>query len=327
MQAFELLQPADTHEALEMLARYKDAAFIAGGTTLLDIMKCGLAAPPTLIDITALPLASIEADHNRVRIGALARNSDIAYDARVQKQLPMLAQAFLAGASPQLRNMATMGGNLLQRTRCTYFRDPAAACNKRAGGAGCDAFEGFHRMHALLGTSDACIATHASDAAVALVALDAVVEIEGPAGKRRVPLEHFYRTPGETPSIENDLAAGELIAAVEIPHAPAQRHSTYLKVRDRASYEFALTSAAAGLEFEGEIITSARLALGGVATIPWRSRDAEEALVGKAPDEDVFRQAAEIALSGAVPRRDNAFKVELAKRTIVRALQIVERGP
>ena len=328
MQAFDLLQPADQAEALALIAQNKDAAFIAGGTTLLDLMKCGVSAPSTLIDINALTaLANVGIHAELVRIGALARNSDVAHDPEIESRFPMLSKAFLAGASPQLRNMATLGGNLLQRTRCPYFRDPASACNKRERGAGCDALEGFHRVHAVLGTSDSCIATHASDAAVALVALDAVVEILGPAGTRRVSLEKFYAEPKDTPWIENALAPGELIVAVEIAHAPAQRHSTYLKVRDRASYEFALTSAAAGLEFDGDRITAARLALGGVATVPWRARAAEEALVGRTPDESVFLQAAEIALSGAVPRRDNAFKIELAKRTIVRALQNVERGP
>lgn len=327
MQAFELLQPADTDEALQLIAKNKDAAFIAGGTTILDIMKCGIVAPRILIDINALPLAIMDADDERIRIGAMMKNSDVAYDADIERRMPMLSKAFLAGASPQLRNMASVGGNVLQRTRCTYFRDPAAACNRRSRGAGCDALDGFHRMHAVLGTSDACIATHASDAAVALVALDAIVEIQGPAGTRRIPLEKFYATPGDTPWVENALAPGELIVAVEIAYGAAQRHSTYLKARDRASYEFALASAAAGLEFDGDRISAARLALGGVATIPWRAREAESALVGRSPNEDVFRQAAEIALAGAVPRRDNAFKIELAKRTIVRALQAVERGP
>lgn len=327
MQAFNLLTPGDTGEALRLISQHKDAVFIAGGTTVLDLMKCGITAPPTLIDITTLPLTGIDADKHRIRIGSLARNSDVAYDPHVARELPMLAQAFLAGASPQIRNMATVGGNLLQRTRCPYFRDPAAACNKRAGGAGCDAFEGFHRTHAILGTSEACIATHASDAAVALVALDAIVEIDGPAGTRLVPLERFYTLPGETPWVENVLAAGELIVAIEIAFAAAQRHSTYLKVRDRASYEFALTSVAAGLEFDGEQISAARLALGGVATMPWRLREAEKILVGNEPEESIFEEAAEVALLHATPRRDNAFKVELARRAIVRALQMVERGP
>lgn len=325
MQAFDLLAPRSVDEAFRLISERKDSAFIAGGTTLVDLMKCHVLTPQTLIDINALPLGSIEANDRLIRIGALARNSDVAYDPNLTRQFPMLAQAFLAGASPQLRNMATVGGNLLQRTRCPYFRDPAAACNKRRSGDGCDAFEGFHRMHAILGTSEACIATHASDAAIALVALDAVVEIQGPAQTRRIPLQQFYLAPGSTPSVENVLAVDELIVAVEIPIAPAQRNSFYLKVRDRASYEFALVSVAAGLEFDGEKIAAARLALGGVATMPWRVRDAEAMLAGKSPGDGVFREAARIALEGAVPRRDNAFKIELAKRAILRALQTVVR--
>jgi xanthine dehydrogenase YagS FAD-binding subunit len=325
VQAFELLTPSKTDEALRMLSEHEGASLIAGGTNILDLMKCGVAVPPVLIDINALPLGRIEAGERKIRIGALARNSDVAYDRTVTRRLPMLAKAFLAGASPQLRNMASVGGNLLQRTRCPYFRDPSSVCNKRETGAGCDALDGVHRMHAILGTSDACIATHASDAAVALVALDAIVEIEGPAGKRRIPLEQFYVVPGRTPAIENVLVPGELIVAVEIPIAAAQERSTYLKVRDRASYEFALVSVAAGLEFDGETIAGARLALGGVATVPWRVRRAEAALDGKRPTDAAFREAAEAALEGALPRRDNAFKVELAKRAIVRALQTVVR--
>ncbi|HTX03602.1 MAG TPA: xanthine dehydrogenase family protein subunit M [Candidatus Acidoferrales bacterium] len=325
MQAFELLQPTDTREALKLIAETKGAAVIAGGTNIVDLMKCGVASPSTLVDITRLPLNSIESNAKRIRLGALASNSDVAYHSGVVEHFPMLSQAFLAGASPQLRNMATVGGNVLQRTRCPYFRDPAAACNKRHEGDGCDAFEGLHRMHAILGTSDACIATHPSDAAVALVALDAILEIHGPSGARRISLEEFYALPGETPSIENDLKPDELIAAIEIPLGRAHRHSTYLKVRDRASYEFALVSVAAGLDFDGDRIGAARIALGGVGTIPWRVRGAEEALVGTTGDS-AFKDAADIALKHAVPRRDNAFKVELAKRAIVRALETVRLG-
>lgn len=326
MQAFELLAPRETGEALRLIVEHENATVIAGGTNVVDLMKCGIAAPPVLIDINALPLSAIDADHERLRIGALARNSDVAYDETVVRRMPMLSRALLAGASAQLRNMATIGGNLLQRTRCTYFRDPAASCNKRATGAGCDAFEGIHRNHAILGTSDACFATHASDAAVAFAALDAIVEVEGPAGTRRIPLEEFYTVPGATPAIENVLVRGELIVAVEIPFAPAQGHSVYLKVRDRASYEFALVSVAAGLEFDGKTISHARLALGGVGTIPWRCRGAEALLAGKTPDDAAFREAASAALEGALARRDNAFKVELAHRAIVRALHLVMRN-
>jgi xanthine dehydrogenase YagS FAD-binding subunit len=325
VQAFDLLTPTNIRDAVKLMAETKDAAFIAGGTNVVDLMKCGVTAPSTLVDITHLPLASIESDARRIRIGALARNSDVAHHPAIVENFPMLSQAFLAGASPQLRNMATVGGNILQRTRCPYFRDPAAACNKRHEGDGCDAFEGFHRMHAILGTSDACIATHPSDAAVALVALDATLEIQSASGSREVSLEEFYSLPGETPSVENDLKPGELIVAIDVPLGRAHRHSTYLKVRDRASYEFALVSVAAGLEFDGDRIDEARIALGGVGTIPWRARGAEEALVGTSGDS-AYEKAAEIALNHAVPRRDNAFKVELAKRAIVRALETVRRG-
>ena len=325
MQAFDLLQPTDTREALELITQTNNAAFIAGGTNVIDLLKCGVTSPSTLVDITRLPLDSIDADSQCVRIGALVRNSDVARHPAIVEHFPMLSKAFLAGASPQLRNMATMGGNVLQRTRCSYFRDPAAACNKRHPGDGCDAFEGFHRMHAILGTSDACFATHASDAAVALVALDAVVEIQSAAGSRRISLEEFYALPGDTPNVENDLKPGELITAIEISRGPAQRHSTYLKVRDRASYEFALVSVAAGLEFDGDRVDQARIALGGIGTIPWRARAAEDALVGTSGDS-AYQKAAEVALSHAVPRRDNGFKVELAKRAIVRALEMVRHG-
>ncbi|MGH7715049.1 MAG: FAD binding domain-containing protein [Vulcanimicrobiaceae bacterium] len=325
MQPFDLVQPSNTREALALMAETRDAAFIAGGTNVVDLMKCGVTSPSTLIDITRLPLGSIDADAKRIRIGALVSNSDAAYHPAVLEHFPMLSQAFLAGASPQLRNMATVGGNLLQRTRCSYFRDPAAACNKRRPGDGCDAFEGLHRMHAILGTSDACFAAHPSDAAVALVALDAVVEIEGASGTRKISLEEFYALPGETPSVENGLQPGELIVATAIPHGRAHRHSAYLKVRDRASYEFALVSVAAGLDFDGDRIGAARVALGGVGTIPWRVRAAEEALVGTSGDA-AYQKAAEVAMRHAIPRRDNAFKIELAKRAIMRALEIVRRG-
>lgn len=326
MQAFELLTARKTGEALELLAQNEGAAFIAGGTTVVDLMKCGVALPPVLIDINGLPLGEIDANDRRIRIGALVRNSDAAYHPAVARNLPMLSRAFLSGASGQIRNMATVGGNLLQRTRCPYFRDPASQCNKRNPGAGCDALEGVHRGHAILGTSDACIATHPSDAAVALIALDAIVELSAPGGTRNVPLEEFYLVPNATPALENVMLKGELITAVEIPLGPAQRNAVYLKVRDRTSYEFALVSVAAGLEFDGKKIAAARLALGGVGTIPWRVRSAEASLAGKEPNEAAFREAAEEALDGALPRRDNAFKVELAKRAMVRALNLVVRG-
>lgn len=325
MQTFELLSAHKTVDALRLMAQHEGAVFIAGGTTVIDLMKCGVTVPPVLIDITRLPLAAIEVDEARIRIGALASNSAVACDKDVAHRLPMLSKAFSSGASGQLRNMATVGGNLLQRTRCPYFRDPVSRCNKRRPGTGCDAFEGVHRGHAILGTSDRCIATHPSDAAVALIALDAVVEVSSPGGTRRIPVEEFYLVPNDTPALENVLLPGELITAVEIPLGPAQRNATYLKVRDRASYEFALVSVAAGLEFDGDTIARARLALGGVATIPWRVRAAEDVLAGETAGTNAFRAAADAAVEGAIPRRDNAFKVELAKRAVVRALETVVR--
>jgi xanthine dehydrogenase YagS FAD-binding subunit len=325
VQAFELLSAERTADALRLMAQHEGATVIAGGTTVIDLMKCGVTVPRVLIDITRLPLAAIEVDEKRIRIGALVSNSAVAFDKDVAHRLPMLSKAFSSGASGQLRNMATVGGNLLQRTRCPYFRDPASQCNKRNPGAGCDAFEGVHRGHAILGTSEQCIATHPSDAAVALIALDAIVEVSSPGGMRRIPVEEFYLVPNHTPALENVMLPGELITALEIPAGPAQRNATYLKVRDRSSYEFALVSVAAGLEFDGDTIVRARLALGGVGTIPWRVRAAEEALAGKKAGADAFRAAAAAAVEGAIPRRDNAFKVELAKRAVVRALETVVR--
>ena len=295
--------------------------FIAGGTTLVDLLKLGVETPPKLVDITRLPLAQLEELPNGgLRVGAMVRNSDLAHHPLVLERYPVLSLALLSGASPQLRNMATTGGNLLQRTRCPYFRDPTYAnCNKRNPGAGCAALEGHHRAMAVLGTSDHCIATHPSDMCVAMTALEATIFIEGPKGKRSVSIGDFYKLPGETPHIENVLEPGELITHVELP--PAAKGQTYLKLRDRASYEFALASAAVVAQVEGGHVRSVRIALGGVGTRPWRSHEAEKALAGKAATPANFKLAAEAALKDAKPREENGFKVELARRCLARALK------
>ena len=295
--------------------------FIAGGTTLVDLLKLGVETPPHLVDITRLPLAQLEELPNGgLRVGAMVRNSDLARHPLVLERYPVLSLALLSGASPQLRNMATTGGNLLQRTRCPYFRDPTYAnCNKRNPGAGCAALEGHHRAMAVLGTSDHCIATHPSDMCVAMTALEATIFIEGPKGKRSVSIDDFYKLPGETPHIENVLEPGELITHVELP--PAAKGQTYLKLRDRASYEFALASAAVVAQVEGGHVRSVRIALGGVGTRPWRSHEAEKALTGKAATPANFKLAAEAALKDAKPREENGFKVELARRCLARALK------
>ena len=300
------------------------AKFVAGGTTLIDLMKLNVEQPTTLLDINALPLDKIEKlPDGGVRIGAMVRNSDLAHDASIQQSYTVLSQALLSGASPQLRNMATTGGNLLQRTRCYYFRDTAYACNKRNPGSGCSAIDGHNRIHAILGTSEHCIATHPSDMAVAMMALEATVHIRGTKGERAVPLNDFYFVPGSTPNRENVLGPGDLITHVTPPALASGTKSHYLKRRDRASYEFALASAAVVVQMEGSRIARARVALGGVGTKPWRSLEAENVLQGKSANEQTFHAAAEAALKGARPLHDNAFKVELEKRTIVRALKEV----
>jgi xanthine dehydrogenase YagS FAD-binding subunit len=295
--------------------------FLAGGTTLIDLMKLEVERPGRLVDITELPLADIAPlPDGRLRIGAMARNADVAHNELVRTRYPVLSQALLAGASGQLRNMATTGGNLLQRTRCLYFRDPASPCNKRTPGTGCSAVRGYNRQHAILGTSEHCIATHPSDMAVALVALDASVRIAGTSGERVVPLADFHRLPDDHPDRETVLEPGELITAVDVPALPFAARSLYLKVRDRASFAFALAAAAVALDVRGGEIREARIALGGVGTKPWRSREAEHALVGQRVDPESYRRAADAAVAGAVPREHNAFKIELARRTLVRAL-------
>ncbi|WP_110691034.1 FAD binding domain-containing protein [Salinicola endophyticus] len=304
-----------------------ETAFVAGGTTLLDLVKLDVMRPAAVVDINALPLKAVErlAD-GRLKIGALVTNTDLAHHPEVKRDYPLLSQALLAGASTQLRNMATTAGNLMQRTRCPYFRDVGSACNKRQPGSGCDARDGINRMHALLGGSADCIAVHPSDMCVALAAIGATLTLEGPSGEREVAFADFHRLPGDTPHLEHDLAADELITALTLdaPLAPAGSH--YLKLRDRASYEFALASAAAQLKLDGERITEARLALGGVATKPWRASEAEAALAGQPAVLESFERAAEIALRDAQPRAHNAFKVDLAKQAIVRALRDASRA-
>lgn len=323
MQAFSYTRVDDIDMAIAMVASNAEAAFIAGGTTLLDLMKDHVLMPRQLVDITRLPLRGIEVTAKGVRIGALNSMSEVAREPAIRHSYPVIIQALQESASPQLRNMATIGGNLLQRTRCGYFRDPVFACNKRTPGTGCPAIDGENRMHAILGTSDRCIATHGSDLAVALVALDAVVYVRGPAGERHIPLSDFYLLPGTTPDREHVLEHGELIIAIEVPPTPVASRSHYLKVRDRASYEFALVSAAVVLEVAGTTIQTARVALGGVGTVPWRAHAAEARLQGASLDRSAFAAAAEAELAGAVCQRGNAFKVELVKRTLVRALATV----
>ena len=321
MNNFAYQAAASTKEATGALKDEKQAAFIGGGTTLLDLMKANIEQHPLLVDINRLPLLGIENGADGLRIGALERMSDVGENALVVQEYPVISQSLLASASPQLRNMATMGGNLLQRTRCGYFRDVAFPCNKREPGSGCPAQDGENRTHAILGGSSSCIATHPSDLSVALMALEANVIIENTKGKqRKVPLADFYLLPGNTPQRENVLEPADLIVRIEVPAAAHARHSHYLKVRDRASYAYALVSAAVGLDVQGGSIRSARVALGGVGTVPWRALATEKALVGQAPTEANFRAAATLAVREAAPREHNKFKIEMAQKTLVQAL-------
>lgn len=329
MMNFDYVRPSTVAEAVAA-ASEKGATYLASGTNLLDLMKGGISHPHRLVDVTRLPgLDRIEhlADGG-VRIGALVRNADLAHDAAFARAFPSVAEALLSGASAQLRNAATVGGNLLQRTRCAYFYDTPSACNKRWPGAGCDARHGENRLHAVLGWSEACIATHPSDFCVPLVAFDAVVEIEGKSGRRELPLEALHRLPGDTPERETVLERGDLIVALRLP-AEARgfaAHARYIKVRERTSYAFAVVSAAASLRIEQGTIREARLAFGGVAAKPWRAREAEQVLAGRAPDVAGFRDAARAALADAKPSGDNAFKIELAQRNLVRALMLAAAG-
>jgi len=325
MNPFTYQRVASTAAAIQAKAAHPESTrFIAGGTNLLDLMKESVLRPQTLIDITHLPLDGIEdtADGG-LRIGALVSNADLAWHPRVQADYPLLSQALLAGASPQLRNMATTGGNLLQRTRCYYFYDIGTPCNKRAPGTGCGAIGGVNRIHAILGTSDQCIATHPSDMCVAMAALEARIHVEGPGGARRtIPMADFHRLPGDTPERDTNLEANELIVAVELPPPQFQAHTAYFKIRDRRSYAFALVSAAAALQLRDDgRIGAARVALGGVAHKPWRKPEAEAPLVGQLPAEADFGAVATSLLEGAKGQGHNDFKIEMARRTIVRALQ------
>ena len=321
MEPFTYDKPTDDAKAIAAASADK-SMFIAGGTTLVDLMRLEVLRPTSLVDITGLAYDKIEdTAGGGMKIGALVRNSDLAYHPAVAQRYPVLAQALLSGASPQLRNLATTGGNLLQRTRCPYFRDPAThQCNKLIPGSGCAAIGGFTRSHAVLGTSASCIATNPSDMNVALAALDAVIHVKGAKGARTIAFGDLHTLPGDHPEIEHTLAPGELITHVELPALAFATRSHYLKVRDRASYAFALASAAVALDLAGGTIKDARVALGGIATKPWRSREAEALLTGKKATVEVFRTAAEAALSGARAQKDNQFKIELAKRTLVRAL-------
>ena len=296
--------------------------YIAGGTTLIDLMREEVERPNRLVDINRLPLRDIRQSDGALVMGALARMADVAAHPVVAALQPLIAESLLEGASPQLRNVATIGGNLLQRVRCPYFRTLDAPCNKRDPGSGCAAIDGLNGNHAILGTSDQCVATHPSDLAVALVALDGVVVVRGPGGERRFPVEDLYLLPGATPHLEHTLAQGELIIAVEVPHAAYAKRARYLKVRDRASYEFALVAIAAALEIEDGVIRATRLAAGGVATKPWRLRASEAALVGQRPHRSTWEAAADLATDGARPLSGNHFKVELLRRTIIRALEM-----
>jgi xanthine dehydrogenase YagS FAD-binding subunit len=318
---FEYIRVSTSKAAVDALVKDTTAQFIAGGTNLVDLMKKGITAPQKLIDINNLPLKEIKKEGSRLRIGALALNSEVAGNEIVRKQQPLLALALQAGASQQLRNMATVGGNMMQRTRCPYFYNPDMPCNKRQPGSGCGALKGFNRMHAIFGASDKCIAVHPSDMCIALVALDATVLVTGPKGNRRIAFQNFHRLPGDTPQKDNTLERGELIVAVEIPDNPYNEHVHYLKVRDRTSYAFALVSVAAAVELQGDTIKDVRLGMGGVAHKPWRLTEAENFLKGKSASEAVFRQAAELAMRGAKGYGHNNFKLKLAPNTIVEALK------
>ncbi|HLJ48555.1 MAG TPA: xanthine dehydrogenase family protein subunit M [Bryobacteraceae bacterium] len=320
MNPFDFQRAGDALGAVHAISG--DAKFLAGGTNLIDLMKNGVERPRKLIDINRVALAAIEPlPGGGLRIGALARNSDTANHPLVRQKYPLLSKAILAGASPQLRNLATNGGNLMQRTRCPYFMNiEFAHCNKRIPGSGCDALHGFQRMHAIFGASEQCIAVHPSDMCVALAALDAVIRVQSPRGERTIAMADFHRLPGETPQLDTNLKPDELITAIDLPPSPYAAHCDYIKVRDRASYEFALVSAAVGLDVEGGTIRGARISLGGVAHRPWRAERAEQAVLGKRPAVELFETAGRAAVEGARPYPGNAFKVHLAQRAVVRAL-------
>jgi xanthine dehydrogenase YagS FAD-binding subunit len=321
MRPLSYARASGAEEAIALVAADPAAAFLAGGTTEVDLIRARVSPTERLIDINALPLAEVRTgDGGALWIGALARMNDVARTPAVRERYPAISRALLLGASEQLRNMASMGGNLRQRTRCAYLRDGISPCNKRAPGSGCSALDGFNRGHAILGTSEHCIATHPSDVAVALTAFDAVIHTLTPEGAREIAFDEFFLEPGDTPHLEHPLAHGELIVAIAVPPAAIARRSVYLKFRDRQSYEFALVSVAAAIAVEDGVVTDARLALGGVGTKPWRCRRAEAALIGGPADPAAFRRAALVELDEARPRRHNAFKVELAARAAARGL-------
>lgn len=328
MNPFNYQRVTAAEEAIHAVAGH-NAKFLGGGTNLVDLMKDGVEHPATLIDINHLNLTQVTTTPSGgALIGALVRNSDLANHEMIRRNYPLLSQGLLSGASPQLRNMATTGGNLLQRTRCYYFMDTAfPACNKRNPGSGCAALQGFNRIHAILGASEECIATNPSDMNVAMAALDATIHVQGSKGKRSISFADFHRLPGKTPQLDTNLKPDELITAVELPAPRFAKNSWYLKVRDRQSYAFALVAVAAGLEMNGRTIKSAGLALGGVAHKPWRSLEAEKSLTGATANPEAFRKAADLALAGAKPYEHNAFKIELAKQSIVRALTLAAEGP
>jgi xanthine dehydrogenase YagS FAD-binding subunit len=326
MIGFEYARASNVADAVSQMAASPAAKFIAGGTNLVDLMKVHVERPTKLIDISKLPLDKVEETGGGLRIGALVRNTDLAYHPLVETRYPMLSSAIMAGASQQLRNMASVGGNLLQRTRCAYFYDLTTACNKREPGAGCAAIDGHNRMNAILGTSDACIAVHPSDMCVALAVLEASVHVTGPRGERVIALTDFHRLPGDTPQRDTNLEADELITAVEVPPQGFSTNYTYLKIRDRLSYAFALVSVAVGLELNGSKIKEARFALGGVAHKPWRNAAAEASLSGQSASEAAFAEAADIVLRDAKGFGHNTFKIDLARRAIVRALSQAARG-
>lgn len=318
---FDYLRTASVNATLDAIKSEPRAAFIAGGTNLVDLMKRGVTSPPRLIDINNLPLKNIERTSSGISIGALATNSAVAINEMIRSDFPLLSQALHAGASPQLRNMATVGGNMLQRTRCTYFYDTTMPCNKRQAGSGCGALGGYNRMHAIFGASDKCIAVHPSDMCVALVALNATAVVRSNKGERRIPFGDFHRLPGDTPQTDNQLKAGELITAVEIPSNKFQQHSFYLKIRDRSSYAFALVSVAVALSIENNRISDARIAAGGVAHKPWRLLNVEKALTGQPASVETFQKAASIATQGAKGYGQNNFKLKLLPQAIIQALE------
>jgi xanthine dehydrogenase YagS FAD-binding subunit len=321
MRNFTYSRAGTAGEALHLISTLENARFLGGGTNLVDLMRENIEQPDALVDVTRLPFARItDTTGGGISIGGAVKNTAVANHEMIRRRYPVLAQAILFGASGQIRNMATVGGNLMQRTRCYYFYDDAARCNKRNPGSGCDAIDGFNRIHAILGASEHCIATHPSDMCVALAALDATVRVAGPNGERTIPFDAFHCLPGNTPHLETALRTDELITAVELPPLPFARRSLYRKIRDRASYAFALVSVAAALQIESGTIRNVRLALGGVAPKPWRARQAERVLSGAEPNPETFRRAADAELAGARGYRHNAFKIELARRTIAGVL-------